>query len=156
MSGVALLLVCPGLFGCASVADDPPPGGQDRASSTGPESLAACNDGPGSRGDDLQLSSGLHWLEVGHGYGEPGELFVCIAPEIGGIVTVTGPDGVQVTPAEQRVDPAGSGVLRFEVRVEPGASGEVKARTMSGDTGSTLFGPMVESDDDGWSFREGD
>ncbi len=42
-----------------------------------------------------------------------------------------------MTPAEQRVDPAGSGVLRFEVRVEP-------------------VGPVVESDDDGWTFREGD
>ncbi len=142
VSVVVLFMVHAGLFGCASSAT--------------PESLAACNHGPGSRGDDLQLSSGLHWLEDGHGYDEPGEIFVCIDPELGGTVTLTGPDGVQVNPAEQRVDPAGSGVLRFEVRVDPGASGELKARTISGDTGSTLFGPVVESDDDGWTFREGD
>ncbi len=141
VSVVVLFTVQAGLIGCASSAT--------------PESLAACNHGPTSRGDDLQLSTGLHWVGDNHAFDEPGEIFVCIAPELGGTVTVTGPDGVRVTPAEQRVDPAGSGVLRFEVRVDPGASGEVKARTISGDTGSTLFGPVVESEEDGWTFREG-
>ncbi len=152
----SFFLVYTALFGCAAGADDPGKGAQDPTSSATPARLGDCNHGPSSRGDDLQLSSGLHWLEDDHGYDEPGEIFVCINPEIGGTVTVTGPEGVDVSPAEQEVDPSGSGILRFEVRVQPGASGELKARTISGDTGSTLFGPAVESDDDGWTFREGD
>ncbi len=30
------------------------------------------------------------WLEDGHGYDEPGEIFVCINPEVGGTVTEWG------------------------------------------------------------------
>ena len=153
---VVVFVVQAGLLGCATETDVPSGGGQDPTSSATPESLADCNHGPGSRGDDLQLSSGLHWLEDDHAYDEPGEIFVCINPEIGGTVKVTGPVGVDVSPAEQLVDPAGSGILRFEVRVSPGASGDLKARTISGDTSSTLFGPMVESSDAGWGFREGE
>jgi len=146
---VVAAMVYTGLFGCSFLADDP-------ASTAPPESLAECNHGPSSRGSDVTFPSGLHWLEDEHAYDQAGEIFVCIDPEVGGTVTVTGPEGVEVSPTEQRVDTTGSGVLRFEVRVEPGASGGLEARTTSDGMGSTLVGPSVETDDDTWAFREGD
>ncbi|PUA81907.1 hypothetical protein C7S10_07620 [Nocardioides currus] len=139
-----LVALCLGLLGC---------GGDDVVV---PTDLAECNHGPDSRGDDLQFPSAMHWLEDDHAYDEAADLYVCIDPEVGGTVSVTAPDGVEVAPGEQEVATDGDGILRFEVRVEPDASGQILARTESDGLGSGLFGPVVETDEDHWSFAEGD
>lgn len=146
ISLLAVLLLTPALGGCR--------GGPSEETQAAPSGLADCNHGPSTRGDDLQFPSGLHWLGDEHAYGEPGVLFVCLEPEIGGTVTVTGPEGVTVSPAKRRVDPDGDGILRFELRVEPGATGRLQARTVAEAGSSTLPGPEVATGESGWSLRE--
>lgn len=100
------------------------------------------------------ISLALHWNDGDHSYDEAADLFVCVLARMGGEVEVRAPDGVEVSPSRQRVDPSGSGVLRFSVRVSPGASGQIEATRRSEDGGGTEGGPEIATDDDHWSFQE--
>ena len=119
-----------------------------------PSSIEQCNHPPGPRGDLPGLGGvALHWTAAEHGFDKPGDFFVCLNPGETGAVQVFAPDGVEVTPASQRVPSSGTGVVRFQVRVESGSSGQLEASVTVGGGGATLVVKIVPNDD-GWSFDE--
>ncbi len=146
VAGVLLPAVL--LAGCSGDADD-----EAHPGVATPTTFEECNHGPSPHADDLYFSLALHWNDVDHSYDEGAALYVCVNAQHGGEVSVIAPDGVTASPTRQRVDPSGTGVLRFTVRVTPGASGQIYGRTASEDGGGTQVGPEVATDDDHWSFE---
>ncbi len=127
-------------------------GGEDDVAT--PSSFEQCNHEPGPRGDLPGFGGvALHYTGAEHGFDQPGEFFVCLKAGWSGDVQVLPPDGVEVTPTSQPVPGSGTGVVRFQVRVESGSAGRLYASVSVGSDGATLV-TEIDSNDDGWSFRE--
>lgn len=120
-----------------------------------PSSIEDCNHPGGSHADGAGFGgAALHWSPRSHGADEPGEIFVCVRPGTPGSIKVLAPPGVEASPARVAVGGSGPGVTRVAITVTPGASGVIETSVSLGAGGTTLRGPEVVSDEEGWSFRE--
>jgi hypothetical protein len=107
--------------------------------------------------DGPSIVAGFHWTGETHKFGVPAALYACVSPHQGRSVVITPvPAGVTVTPAEQPVDPDGSGVEKFAVVVQPGVAGRVWLQQLDNGVGpASLGGPRIVSGAGGWHFVAG-
>jgi hypothetical protein len=98
------------------------------------------------------------WDKVEHAFDKPAPLLVCVGGGPDRRVTLTGTDGISVSPQEQRT--GGQNVaLRFDITVRPGTSGKLTYAQISVASGMDLHAGLsvtVTATANGWRFGKPD